>query len=73
MQPSQSLVPQRGELRHPTRRRHNYPFWLRATCCIVPLACVVAISIAAMFGAPIPLAVAASVAGLCAIVIRSVI
>lgn len=57
----------------PSKSRRRYPLWVRVTCCLIPLACVLALCIAAIFGAPITWSVAACVTGLCGYVIKTVL
>jgi hypothetical protein len=56
-----------------SRSHARYPLWVRVTCCLVPVASILALSIAAIFGAEISWPVAASVAGLSGYVVRTVV
>ena len=57
----------------PSKSRVRYPLWVSITCCLVPVACVLALCIAAIFGAPISWPVAASVTWLCRHVFKAVV
>jgi hypothetical protein len=57
----------------PSKSRFRYPLWVRITCCLVPVVCVLALCIAAIFGAAINWPVAASITGLCVYVVKTIV
>lgn len=57
----------------PSKSQHRYPQWVRNTCCLGPVVCLSALTVAMIFGAEINLAVAGSLLLLYRYVIRAVV
>jgi len=53
--------------------RCPYPHWVGITCCLVPLVCLLMVSMAAAFGLPVSWPVAASISVLCQYVIKAIV
>lgn len=57
----------------PSKQAVPFPLWVRIICCLVPICCILALSVGSICGAHIPWHVATAVSGLCAYIIKAVV